>query len=127
VVLQRPRLGQVLLDGRQLFEARSRAGRGGLLRAVLEELLPVDFPNRLLRRFGVSRPGVDAGLLEILIRQRLGAFAVFAAPSLGLVVLQDRVVVELLANLVDELQSRQLQQTYRLLQLGSHHQLLGQA
>jgi hypothetical protein len=44
--------------------------------------------------------------------------------TVPLLVGEDRVRVELFANLVDELEARKLQEADRLLQLGGHHQLL---
>jgi hypothetical protein len=47
-----------------------------------------------------------------------------AGARVDLVVGQDRVGVELLADLVDQLQARELQQADGLLQLRRHHELL---
>ena len=47
-----------------------------------------------------------------------------AGPGVDLLVGEDRVGVELLADLVDELEARELEQADRLLQLRRHHELL---
>ena len=124
-----PRLGEVLLDRRQLLEAASVLRQRLLERAVLEELLPVDLPRLL---FGLARYLVAR--VRLLVHVRLGplwlgrGLAAFTrAGTLGLVVGEDRIVVELLPDLVDELEPGQLQQANRLLQLRRHDQLLRQA
>ena len=47
--------------------------------------------------------------------------------SPGVLVGQHRVVIQLAPDLFDQLEARKLQQADGLLQLGRHHQLLGQA
>ena len=50
-----------------------------------------------------------------------------SSSSLSMRLLEDRVLLQLLLDEVDELEPRELQQLDRLLQLRRHHQLLGQA
>ena len=129
------RLREVLLDGRELFEAAAAGRQRGLEGAVLEELLPVDLLHLLvlgalghvdvaLEALGLTDAFLD-GLLGV---QRAGARAVGVVAGAGVdfVIGQDRIGVELLANLVDELEARKLQEANRLLQLRRHDQLLAQ-
>ena len=128
VIVQAARLGEVLLDGRQLVESAAVSGDRLLQAAVLEELLPVDLSDGLLALAGVG--GLGRRALELRVcRLRLRALAriVAGAASLDVLVGQHRVVVELLPDLVDQLQPGELQQFDGLLQLRRHHQLLGQA
>ena len=73
----------------------------------------------------VSPMRSSTGLLGVE-RARARPIGVVARPRVDLVVGQDRVGVELLPNLVDELEARKLQKPNRLLQLRRHHQLLAQ-
>ncbi len=79
--------------------------------------------SRRLRLLGRHRRGVGRLCGSIGISPVL-ASAVAAGPGVDLLVGQHRVGVELLADLVDELQARELQEADRLLQLRRHHELL---
>jgi hypothetical protein len=56
-----------------------------------------------------------------------GQVSHLASPCIGVFLGEDGIVVELLADLVLQFESGQLKQPNRLLELGCHHQLLGQA
>jgi hypothetical protein len=96
-----------------------------LLVAVLEELLPVD----VLRLF-VGLAGVEVRVVRGALGQRVElrglrrAGRCRRASGLGDVVGEDGVAVELLADLLHELEPRELQQADRLHQLRRHHELL---
>ena len=130
-------LREVLLDGRQLLEAAAARRQGLLERAVLEELLPVDLLDLLVlgpllevrrraRAVSVTPIALLAGRRRLRRARALDRLAVGAGARVDLVVGQDRVGVELLADLVDELEARKLQQADRLLQLRRHHELLAE-
>ena len=104
---------------------------------VVEVLLPVDLAAgdvalggllqiglRVGLRLGLDLRGFD-GLVEHrhqfgrgLVQLGLGAVGRF---------FQERVLLHLGADEIDQLQARELQELDRLLQLGSHHQLLAEA
>ena len=134
VILQTPGLREVLFDGRQFLEAAAWTGRGRLLAPVLEEFFPVDFSSVLLGLAFLAGRGPEIRLFRVEPGLGLGLgltrgrrCRVAARPPFCLLFGEDRVVIELLADFVLELEARELQQPNRLLQLGGHHQLLGQA
>ena len=133
VIDERHALRQVLLDRGQLVVTAAVARQRLLQGAVFQKLLPVDLLDplflaafvqvgyvELLRRHGrgIRGRGLDRGKLAVL------AVGVGTGPGVDFLVGEDGVGIEFLANLVDELEPRQLQEPDRLLQLGRHHQLL---
>src|SRR5690606_31934272 len=84
---------------------------------------PVDFARGALSHLLIGRLVVDARILDTRLRDGPD-FAWFPSPPVRLFVRQHRVVVELLANLLDELQPGELQKANGLLQLRGHHELL---
>ena len=133
VIDERRALGEVLLDRRELFEAAAVARQGLLKRAVLEELLPVDLLDPLLvgplLQVATRRPSprpwpANRGRGGSLMASAVLGVAVRAGPRIDLLVGEHRVGIELLADLVDELEARELEQADRLLQLRRHDELL---
>ena len=128
-------LGEVGLDGGKVVVAAPRLRKGLLEGAVLQKLLPVDLVDLLLVLGPLELGGLvvhalgDLGVGLALLHDRfapvdlpLGVLA--RGPRVDLVVREDRVGVELLPNLVNQLESRQLQEADRLLKLRRHHELL---
>ncbi len=129
---ERRALGEVLLDRREFFVAAPVARQGLLQRAVLEELLPVDLLDALL-----VGPLLQVGHVGLLGGHggRVGGgrfidglpvlgVTICARPRVDLLVGQHWIGIELLADLVDELEARELEQADRLLQLRRHDELL---
>ena len=137
VIDQGASLRQVLLDGRQVVEAPA-VGRQRLLeRSVLEELLPVDLLNPLVLLallevghvglLGFHGDGVGRARLDGDHVRNPGLFGLpvgVAGAGVDLLVRQDGIAIQLLADLVNELQARELQEANGLLQLRRHHELL---
>ncbi len=136
VVDERLRLGEVLLDRRQLLVAAAAARQGLLEGAVLEELLPVDLLDPLVvgpllevRDFHLlGRHGRGVRLARLYLYRDLAVLGVAVGPGarVDFLVGEHGVRIELLADLVDQLEPRELEQADGLLQLGRHHQLLAQ-
>ena len=125
---------RVLVGGQVLGREISRRRRGVLRLVVVEILLPVDV---------VALDVAFVGLLEVRLGhflRRCGQLARFDAlverrdhlrrrlVQLGLRafgrLFEERVLLHLRADQIDQLEPRKLQKLDRLLQLGGHHQLL---
>jgi hypothetical protein len=124
-------LDEVRLERGQIVHVDVAAvGRGRRLveLVAVDVRVPVDLRRlvplhllRLLRGRGLRR----LRGLEVLRLQRRFAGRLLREISLDLVwLLEERVLVHLLAHLLQQLHPGELQQLDRLLQLGSHHQLL---
>ena len=125
-------LHHVRFEGRQVVEVDvALVRRGGrLVELVAVEVgVPVDLGGGVLRldllgvvgdgRVGDGRGLQVAGLQRGLAGRLVREIAVHLVGRL-----EERVRLHLLADLLDELHARQLEQLDRLLQLGRHHQLL---
>ena len=111
VIVQAARLGQVLLDGGQIFEPSPRRGERRLQRAVFQELFPVDLLHLLFLR---ALRHVDVALEPLRLTYPFfdGTFAVeragtrpigvVAGARIDFVIGKNGVRVELFANFVDE-------------------------
>src|SRR5688572_12744777 len=113
------RLGQVLLDRREIFVAAARRLRGGLLQgAVLQELLPVDLARRLFaldvalpKRVvvedaivddpGLWLPVAPVAVVRGVCRALLGGAWLLIGILLGG---EDGIAVELFPDFVDQLE-----------------------
>src|SRR6185295_3179983 len=107
-----PRLREVLLDGGKVLEPTTALPGRLLQRPVLEEFFPVDLACGSLGLLPVARPFTLRNVAGFL---RVGAHLARAAPRLRLVLGKNGIVVELLADFLDDLESGQLEQTDRLL------------
>src|SRR3989449_1344368 len=126
------------LDRRQILGAVSATRRRGVLGLVIVEvLLPVDvvaldiaFCARLEVRLGDLGSGRgQLARLDALVQGRDQLRRRFVELGLGafLRLFQERVLLHLGTDQIDQLEPRELQELDRLLQLGSHHQLLRQS